>query len=83
MTFKTGQHMDTRDNRMQQVMAPNGQGMNQKSFGSSTNFGDRATNKTLKEMTNPFLSKMYSQNRQEMDSNIYSYDPSMPFHPQQ
>ena len=31
-------------------------------------------------MTNPFLSKMYSQQpRQELDSNIYSYDPSIPF----
>lgn len=42
---------------------------------SSSNFADRATSKTLKEMTNPFLSRVYNQQDSD-NSNIYSYHAS-------
>lgn len=63
-------------------MAPNGTGM-ETHASSSVNYADRATNKTLKEMTNPFISKIYGNQQQlehdnDQSSNLYSYDQSMP-----
>jgi len=43
------------------LLAPNGSGVQARTIASSKNFGDRGNNKTLKEMTNPFLSKVYNQ----------------------
>ena len=70
-------------------LQPNGSGLEKRitTVGSSSNFGDRASGKTLAEMTNPFLSRAITsqavQNDQNMlhsclgtSSNVYSYNPS-------
>ena len=65
------------------MLAPNGTGMHpqNRTIASSSNFGDRATNKTLREMTNPFLSRAYNQgvydaSSNDVNSNLYSYHAS-------
>lgn len=71
------------------MMAPNLRGIgvyqdqNKETVTSSSNFGERATSKTLKEMQNPFLSRANRnefglvESSNEVNSNIYSYHASM------
>jgi hypothetical protein len=57
--------------------------MNKETVTTSSNFGERATSKTLREMQNPFLSRAYQnefgmvESSNDVNSNIYSYHASM------
>lgn len=76
MTFKS-QHEP--EETHQHHLQPNGQGLERRgnTVGNSTNFGERATQRTLQQMTNPFLSRAFNNVDSSAQSNLYSYNPSV------
>lgn len=73
MTFKSQNEPIEHQHHLQ----PNGEGLDRRGNTVGDNFGERGNQKTLQQMTNPFLSRAFNNVDSSAQSNLYSYNPSL------